>query len=111
MKAFGSMIDVWMKLSGLPLRAWSRSGPLLAVEPASESLWQPVQPAVANTCLPAAVEAAVVDDPVVDDPVVVEAVVSPPCAASAGAWLPASSSASVVLPDCSFCATFDASSA
>jgi hypothetical protein len=51
---FGSTIDSSTKAASFPWRAVSRSGPIVADEPAALKVWQPPQPADAKTSLPAA---------------------------------------------------------
>src|SRR5689334_8095103 len=50
--ALGSSIDVLMKASSLSARTLSRFGPTVAFEPASASVWQPLQPLDVNSALP-----------------------------------------------------------
>src|SRR3954454_24869850 len=90
-----------MNAADLPFSAPSRSGPVVPVEPAAASVWQPEQPWLSNSCAPSCgeppVDAAVV---VVDD-----------SAVEVDAPLPASSSAAAVLPACSLVVTLWLSSA
>ncbi|SRR5581483_11332534 len=60
MKAFGSTIEVRMKLAGLPASALSRSGPVVPVALAAFSVWHPEQPWLVKSWAPSAVDAPVV---------------------------------------------------
>src|SRR3954447_23308002 len=46
MKALGFTIEVRVNAGALPLSTLSRSGPIVPVAPASEGVWQDVQPVV-----------------------------------------------------------------